>query len=95
MSASGARTHLGATLRDDGVTFRVWAPRCRTLDVVVAGNAPVPLVRGEDDVFEATLAGVAAGARYYYRLDTERQRPDPRSRRQPQGVHGPSAVVDP
>ena len=63
--------------------------------MVVGGNAPVPLVRGEDDVFEATLAGVAAGARYYYRLDTERQRPDPRSRRQPQGVHGPSAVVDP
>ena len=61
----------------------------------MGGSAPVALHRGEDDVFEATLAGVAAGARYYYRLDRARQRPDPRSRWQPAGVHGPSAVVDP
>ncbi len=95
MSASGARTDLGATLRDDAVTFGVWAPRCRTIDVTVGGSTPVPLQRREDDVFEGTLAGVQAGARYYYRLDTGRQRPDPRSRWQPEGVHGPSAVVDP
>jgi maltooligosyltrehalose trehalohydrolase len=51
--------------------------------------------RGEDGVFDVTLADVGAGARYRYRLDGQRDRPDPVSRWQPDGVHGPSAVVDP
>ena len=32
---------------------------------------------------------------YVYRLDGQKERPDPASRFQPQGVHGPSQVVDP
>ena len=44
---------------------------------------------------EATVEGVGAGARYFYLLDGERRRPDPASRAQPDGVHGPSEVVDP
>src|SRR5439155_51034 len=46
-------------------------------------------------IFEMTVPRVGAGARYQYRLDGERHRPDPTSRWQPDGVHGPSAVVDP
>jgi maltooligosyltrehalose trehalohydrolase len=38
---------------------------------------------------------VVPGARYQYRLDADRYRPDPASRWQPAGVHGPSVVVDP
>jgi maltooligosyltrehalose trehalohydrolase len=48
-----------------------------------------------DGWFEATIAGLGAGARYLYVLDGERERPDPASRAQPEGVHGPSEVVDP
>lgn len=51
--------------------------------------------RRPDGVFECERSGVLAGARYQYRLDGERYRPDPVSRWQPQGVHGPSMVVDP
>jgi maltooligosyltrehalose trehalohydrolase len=79
----------------DGVTFRVWAPRCRRIDVVLNGRAATPMGRGEGDLFETTLPDVRVGARYQYRLDGERVRPDPVSRWQPDGVHGPSAVVDP
>jgi maltooligosyltrehalose trehalohydrolase len=35
------------------------------------------------------------GTRYCYSLNGARRRPDPYSRSQPEGVHGPSAVVDP
>ena len=42
-----------------------------------------------------TAAGVAAGARYRYRLDDGESYPDPCSRFQPEGPHGPSMVVDP
>jgi maltooligosyltrehalose trehalohydrolase len=47
-----------------------------------------------DGWFEATLDGLASGARYTYVLDGLRERPDPASRALPESVHGPSEVVD-
>jgi len=86
---------LGASLRDGAATFRVWAPNCRTVDVLVDGGPPQPMTAGEDGIFELGMKRVRAGARYQYRLDGARYRPDPVSRWQPEGVHGPSVVVDP
>jgi maltooligosyltrehalose trehalohydrolase len=85
----------GASIQENGATFRVWAPRCRSLDVVIDGRRPVPLRPQDDGLFEVSLPDVPAGTRYQYRLDGERYRPDPVSRYQPEGVHGPSQVVDP
>jgi maltooligosyltrehalose trehalohydrolase len=65
------------------------------VDVVLEGRAPAPLAPGADGWFAGELGGVRAGARYRYRLDGERLRPDPASRFQPEGPHGPSEVVDP
>jgi maltooligosyltrehalose trehalohydrolase len=48
-----------------------------------------------DGEFTAFAEGVRAGADYLYRVDGERGLPDPVSRWQPAGVHGPSRVVDP
>ena len=75
--------------------FRVWAPRCRSVDVVVDGRAIEALSAREGGLFDVTLEGLAEGARYKYRLDATRYGPDPASRFQPEGVHGPSVVVDP
>ena len=86
---------LGASVLGSGVTFRVWAPGCRSVDVVVDGRAIEALAPREGGLFEAVLEGVAEGARYKYRLDAARYRPDPASRFQPEGIHGPSVVVDP
>src|SRR5688572_15680641 len=46
------------------------------------------------EVYDLWVAGVAPGDRYRYRLDRGELRPDPASRFQPEGVHGPSEVVD-
>jgi len=86
---------LGASVLEDTVTFAVWAPRCRSVDVAVEGRRPQSMTRGADDVFTLTLTDVAPGTRYRYRLDGEQHRPDPTARWQPEGVHGASAVVDP
>jgi maltooligosyltrehalose trehalohydrolase len=94
MKSPGASLHLGATLTETGTTFRVWAPGCQTIDVVIEGRRPLPLARREDGLFELPVPGIAAGMRYQYRLDGQRYRPDPVSRFQPEGVHGPSVVVD-
>jgi maltooligosyltrehalose trehalohydrolase len=44
--------------------------------------------------FRAIVDDVAPGALYRYRIDGQKERPDPASRFQPQGVHGPSQVAD-
>jgi maltooligosyltrehalose trehalohydrolase len=95
MKSLGASLHLGATLQDGLATFRVWAPRCRSVEVVIEGRKPEALTARDDGVYERALPGIAAAARYQYRLDGERYRPDPVSRFQPEGVHGPSVVVEP
>jgi maltooligosyltrehalose trehalohydrolase len=51
--------------------------------------------QGELGYYRAVVEDVSAGTRYSFRLDGESERPDPASRLQPEGVHGPSEVVDP
>src|SRR5207342_1743095 len=48
-----------------------------------------------DSQFVATVPNVTEEMDYFYVLDGERERPDPVSRWQPHGVHGPSRIVDP
>jgi maltooligosyltrehalose trehalohydrolase len=55
----------------------------------------VPLQRESQGYHHAVLEGVEPGSLYLYRLDEGLERPDPASGSQPQGVHGPSEVVDP
>lgn len=77
--------------------FLLWAPRARRATLRLVGPAfrdvgmrPLPF-----GYWEADADGVAAGQRYFFRLDDGPDRPDPASRWQPDGVHGPSAVADP
>jgi maltooligosyltrehalose trehalohydrolase len=61
-------------------------------------KAPRELVvpmESTDGVFSASVKGIGAGTDYLYVLDGEKERPDPVSRFQPHGVHGPSRVIDP
>ncbi len=51
--------------------------------------------RHVDDTHTATVAGLSAGDRYRIALDGEGPFPDPWSRWQPEGAHGPSALVRP
>jgi maltooligosyltrehalose trehalohydrolase len=54
----------------------------------------VPMTRGELGYYRAVVDDIAPGTKYSYRLDGSNERPDPASRYQPDGVHGPSAVLD-
>ena len=83
-------------LADGRCSFRVWAPERERVDVrLVESGRTVPLERTERGYFEAIADDVAPGTRYLFVLDGELERPDPASRWQPDGVHGPSAVVSP
>jgi maltooligosyltrehalose trehalohydrolase len=73
----------------------VWAPNAERVDVLLEdGQRVEPLVRDAAGYHRRTIGQVAAGARYRYRLDGGEAYPDPASRSQPEGVHGPSEVVD-
>jgi maltooligosyltrehalose trehalohydrolase len=95
------RLPVGAELvPDGGVHFRVWAPRRRRVEVVFEGGVyreGLALLESEQGgYFSGHDAAAAAGVRYRYRLDDdETLYPDPASRFQPDGPHGPSEVVDP
>lgn len=93
------RLDLGATPMDGGGTsFRVWAPKVKELSVLLLSGNGDSVVRLQEDgegYFAGTIAGVGEGARYFYQFDDGTARPDPASRFQPEGVHGPSQVVNP
>lgn len=95
--AEGTDAAFGALPGDGGVLFRVWAPAHHNLDVVIetadGRTIAQPMSRSRDAVFSADVPGVRAGDRYRYRTDRGLF-PDPASRFQPDGVHGPSEIID-
>lgn len=89
---------FGTQIDKEGVRFSVWAPNVRQVDLELfeeGDSRLVPLSGDEEGRFEVLVPGVGTGARYLYRLDGGEGRPDPYSRFQPEGVHGPSEVIDP
>ncbi|MGE0683968.1 MAG: malto-oligosyltrehalose trehalohydrolase [Candidatus Binatia bacterium] len=93
------RLERGANFTPTGaVRFQVWAPRVQKMAVRLF--SPIRTARMErdaDDLHTVTIPGLSPGNRYMYVLDEDegRTRPDPVARLQPEGVHGPSEIVDP
>lgn len=80
------------------VSFKVWAPHCTRMDLVLepfANPRQVEMDCEDDRIFTITLEDVPLGCRYVYLVDGVQRRPDPVSRWQPDGIHGPSAIIDP
>ena len=80
------------------VRFRLWAPAAQRVELLLyaAGATEVtamqPLPGGWFGL-ESTAA--RPGSLYRFRIDGGAEVPDPASRSNPQGVHGPSEVIDP
>jgi maltooligosyltrehalose trehalohydrolase len=94
------RLPFGAAFGPSGIHFRVWAPRRTRVEVVFddrhAGLSPALLATEPGGYFAGVVAGAGAGLRYRFRLDADDMLyPDPASRYQPDGPHGPSESIDP
>jgi maltooligosyltrehalose trehalohydrolase len=76
-----------------GASFRVWAPLRQKVEVVTSKGV-FSMQRESDGYFSGSFKEVTPGTRYRYRLDGTDEFPDPASRYQPEGPHGPSVVVD-
>jgi maltooligosyltrehalose trehalohydrolase len=82
-----------------GVEFRVCAPAARSVDVLLGSGRGLqgsyPLAPGAAGHFTGVVLEATPGMRYRLRLDGEEPSyPDPVSRYQPEGPHGPSEIVD-
>lgn len=90
------RTIGAIPLADGSWHFSVWAPKRESVWLHVLGDNEqvAKMEKGECGYHHATLRNAAVGSRYLYRLDQSHERPDPASRFQPDGVHGPSQLVD-
>ena len=89
---------VGASALGEGQwQFRVWAPAHERLDlhIVYPSDRVIPMEREDDGYFVVTVDHLSPDARYFIRFADGRERPDPASRFQPEGVHGPSQVVAP
>ncbi|HXV64160.1 MAG TPA: malto-oligosyltrehalose trehalohydrolase [Vicinamibacteria bacterium] len=91
-----SRRRLGATPVDgERCHFSVWAPEQARVELFVEGEShPRALERDDLGYHQAVFERVPAGTRYLYRLADGKDRPDPASRFQPEGVHGASEVLD-
>jgi maltooligosyltrehalose trehalohydrolase len=83
-----------------GVHFRVWAPKPHSVIVeFVPGEGEtaikeIALSREEQGYYSGFVNEATAGMRYLYKLPAG-SFPDPASRFQPEGPHGPSEIIDP
>ncbi|HVV69103.1 MAG TPA: malto-oligosyltrehalose trehalohydrolase [Gammaproteobacteria bacterium] len=89
---------LGALpLSEDNYHFQVWAPYHPTLALEITQNAKshyYPMQRDPHGVFSIQVPKLSPGALYHYCFSENQKRPDPASRYQPQGVSGPSCLVN-
>ena len=101
MSSVNRRYPIGAEVIGENQThFRVWAPKARELDLVVeqgpGSERTFHSLHAEPNGYFCGAIGAGVGTRYRFRVNGgEMWYPDPASRFQPEGPHGPSCIVDP
>lgn len=90
---------LGASIVGEGVVrFKVWAPLRERASVILSPHCSrreIALQQDQVGYFHGVAGDVPVGGLYLYLLDNDLARPDPASRSQPEGVHGPSRIIDP
>jgi len=87
---------LGASyLGNHTCRFLVWSPFATQVDLhlVEPRDQLVSMEAGGRGYFRAKVEDVEPGFLYTYRLDSQKEMPDPAARLQSRGVHGPSCVT--
>ena len=90
-------TDLGAVCLDnERCRFRLWAPRSELVELHILGpeDRSIRMQQKPAGYHQAVVNAVKPGTHYKYRLASGKELPDPVSRYQPEGVHGPSEVID-
>ena len=92
-----SRVPLGANRQADGAwEFLVWAPGRKKVAVHLLGSRDrfIPMTKNQFGYHQVLVSDIEPQSRYVYQLDDLQEYPDPASRFQPDGVHGPSEIID-
>ena len=95
--STDSRVPLGAIRQADGAwEFSVWAPGRQKVAVHLIGSRDrfVPMNKNHSGYHQVLVRDIEPNSRYVYQLDGLKEYPDPASRFQPEGVHGPSELVN-
>lgn len=87
----------GAEILDNNsCLFSVWAPEkdSMILHIIHPGNQEIQMTKNEQGYFTVIAENINNGCRYFYKPNGEKDYPDPGSHFQPEGVHGPSEVIN-
>ena len=89
---------VGACYQGDGkCIFSVWAPQRNKVELIITADNEVayPMIKDDWGIWSCKLENVVSTTDYFFQLDEEEKKiPDPASRSQPKGVHGPSRILD-
>lgn len=87
---------IGAIIKQGGACgFTVWAPQKSAISLKLhSSGKKIPLKEITDGYFSVTVEDIEQGSKYSFIIDNDIERPDPASGYQPEGVHGPSQVID-
>ncbi len=85
--------HGAQWLGDQRTRFSLWAPNANRVEVVIDGQPH--LLQAQPEGWHSAEVSARPGCRYRFRIDGEREVPDPASRAQAGDVHDESVVVDP
>jgi maltooligosyltrehalose trehalohydrolase len=88
---------VGAEITEAGVSFRIWAPHENSVKIIINNQPQHFKMNAEGNGFHSvTVPTVGAGDLYQFKLNNDKTLyPDPASRFQPEGPHGPSMIIDP
>ncbi|MFH1282774.1 MAG: malto-oligosyltrehalose trehalohydrolase [bacterium] len=89
--------NIGARFLDNGgIEFILWAPLLNKVELKIVSPEQqlIPMVKDENGYWKAELKSLSSNATYLYRLEGNKERPDPASFFQPKGVHKPSKIVN-
>lgn len=91
------KLNLGANFdKDKNLSFKVWAPKCKEINVVIEGQKrTVNLKKDELGYFTGNVSHIEPGSLYKYQVNNKDCFPDPVSRFLPEGLKGPTMIVDP
>lgn len=87
----------GAEITNNGVNFRIWAPAAKVVSIIIKNKSISFEMSEEKEGYKSlTVPTAEPGDLYQFKLeDDDYLYPDPASRSQPFGPHGPSMIIDP
>jgi maltooligosyltrehalose trehalohydrolase len=91
--AEQTRRH-GSQIVDHGVSFNLWAPTARSVELLEIGQPPRKMPRDDDGWYQLLSPTAHVGTRYQFRINEDLVVPDPASFFQPDDVGAPSEVID-